>query len=377
MLLDEHIKGLIEKIEKTDIPESHFNVLIKELINSLNVNLKKPELVERYNSYKRNIVGIEKYPIGSDGYAISYDPFENEEVFWNIWSKYGIVVGRSVVPREVCNYAIERMHKIITDISGGSCDLDNQDSWINTPVDGNGVSFLSRGFFEIYHDRTLSSIRQSLRLYIHHVLIWGRTDLWTSFDRLGVKLPGHEESYGLPLHVDQNPRVHPDFKTIQGVLALSDCPIERGTFVGVPGSKSLFQEYKHFSPETGEFVQLDDSAPIAEILKSNAEPIPLRTGDIVTWDSRTTHANTENKSDKTRFVAYVAAGPAREDNPELVEARSHAFISGVGSNVREALMHASKKSRYSNYDVLNKVRKAEELNLLGRLLYGQEKYGKN
>lgn len=376
MLLDEHIKGIVEKIEKTDISEVNFDILLRDLINSLNINLKKPELIERYDSYKKTIVSIEKYPIGSDGYAISYDPFENEELFWDTWNKYGIVVGKSVVLREVCNYAIERMHKIIHDISGGSCDLDNQDSWINTPSDHNGVSFLSRGFFEIYHDRALSSIRQSLRLYIHHVLIWGRTDLWTSFDRLGVKLPKHEESYGLPLHVDQNPRIHPDFKTIQGVLALSDCPVERGTFVGVPGSKSLFQEYKNFAPETGEFVQLDDSAPVAELLKSCAEPIPIRMGDIVTWDSRTTHANTENKSGKTRFVAYVAAGPAREDNAELLEVRNHAFISGIGSNVREALMHASKKSRYSNYEVLNKVREAEKLTLLGKLLYGQEKYKK-
>jgi ectoine hydroxylase-related dioxygenase (phytanoyl-CoA dioxygenase family) len=213
-------------------------------------------------------------------------------------------------------------------------------------------------------------------LFIHHVMLWGRVDLWTSFDRLGVKLPGHEESYALPLHVDQNPLIHPDFKTVQGVLALADCPAERGTFVGVPGSRSIFSEYERFAPERGEFVELLPTDAIAETLKKNAQPIPLRAGHIVSWDSRTTHANTENKSKETRYVAYVAAGPAREENQELIAARMEAFRTGVGSNVREALMHASKKARYSNYEKLEKVREAEQLTLLGKLLYGQERYEK-
>jgi hypothetical protein len=266
------------------------------------------------------------------------------------------------------------MHAVIEGLSNHTCNLDDPSTWDAIPRDENGTPFISRGFFELYHDAVLADIRQSIRLYIHHVMIWGRVDLWTSFDRLGIKLPHHEESQALPLHVDQNPRIHPHFKTLQGVLALVDCPTPRGTFVGVPGSKGVFAHYAEFAPERGEFVELDTHNAIAEQLTNHAQPFPLRVSDIVSWDSRTTHANSENISDETRYVAYIAAGPARADDSELVNVRVEAFKSGEGSNVREALLHASKKPRYTNLDVLQQLRTPETLQPLGTLLYGQTSY---
>jgi len=377
MLLDNEIKNLVKKIELTDTKDSEsLNLNLRELIKRLKTNLENPQVQERYDSYRKNNEAIAQYPIEPDGFAVAFDPIEDEKAFFDAWSKYGIVVGKNVVSKEVCEHAIRRMHEITHEISDGKCDLDKPDTWKDAPVDSNGISFISRGFFEVYHDKALSDIRQSIRLYIHHVMIWGKTDLWTSFDRLGVKLSGHEESYALPLHVDQNPLIHPDFKTVQGVVALADCPVERGTFVGVPGSRSIFAEYGRFAQERGEFVELLPTDPVAETLKNNAQPIPLRVGCIVSWDSRTTHANTENKSKETRYVAYIAAGPAREENQEWIDTRIEAFRTGIGSNVREALMHASKKARYSNYEKLEKVRETEQLTLLGKLLYAQESYGK-
>ncbi len=377
MLLDDHIKDLVKKIELSDTKDSaSLNSNLRELIHSLRTSLKRPEVQERYNSYKNDHGMIGKYPIDADGFALAFDPLEDEAGFWNTWLTYGMVVGKNVVSKEICEQAIKRMHEIVREISDGRCELDKPEIWKDAPTDSEGISFISRGFFEVYHDKALSDIRQSIRLYIHHVMIWGRVDLWTSFDRLGVKLPGHSESYALPLRVDQNPLIHPNFKTIQGVLALSDCPKERGTFVGVPGSRSVFGEYARFAPDHGEFVELASTDPIAETLKKSAQTIPLRAGDIVTWDSRTTHANSENISSETRYVAYVAAGPAREDSPELARVRMEAFETGVGSNVREALMHASKKARYSDHEKLRRARSPEELTLLGQLLYGKEKYEK-
>jgi hypothetical protein len=95
----------------------------------------------------------------------------------------------------------------------------------------------------------------------------------------------------------------------------------------------------------------------------------------VNWDSRTTHANTANVSLAARYVALLAAGPAKPASTEAVAARQAAFASGEGSNVRDALMHASKKPRYSDPPALASVRRPERLDRLGRLLYGQEQYG--
>ncbi len=375
MVIDQKIKDLVKQIEQSN-DHSELDNLIKELILRLRANLQNPQVAERYQNYRAQIGEVSPYPLDDNGFAQAFDPLEDEAGFWDAWAKYGIVVSKDVVTKEVCHHAIARMHQITKQISDGLCDLDNPETWNKTPLDPNGVSFISRGFFEVYHDDALAQIRQAIRLYIHHVLIWGQVELWTSYDRLGVKLPHHVESYGLPLHVDQNPLIHPDFKTVQGVLALADCPEERGTFVGVPGSRSVFAQYGRFAPDHGEFVELLSTDPMAEKLNQQAQAFPLRAGSIVSWDSRTSHANTENKSDDIRYVAYVAAGPAREDHPEFVQNRQEAFDTGIGSNVREALMHASKKSRYNNYEKLAETRKPEQLNLLGKLLYSQETYGK-
>ncbi len=96
---------------------------------------------------------------------------------------------------------------------------------------------------------------------------------------------------------------------------------------------------------------------------------------MISWDSRTTHANSQNLSGDTRLVAYISAGPAAEDNADAVLARSQAFISGEGKNVRDAMMHASKPPRYTSPAALAAWREAEKLTLLGRLMYGKQKYG--
>ena len=275
-----------------------------------------------------------------------------------------------------CNNAKGKINAMVKNLSNGKCDLSKYETYSKIPIDHQGIPILSRGFFEIYHDNLLAQIRQSIRVYLHYVLIWGRTDLWTSFDRLGVKLSSHKESYSLPLHIDQNPKIHTNFKTVQGVLALDDCPIERGTFVAVPGSRKYFLDYIRMAPEKGEYVELDTSDRIAAKLKKKKQALPLRKGDLVTWDSRTTHSNTGNISRKTRFVAYVAMGPAKENNRFAIKARKEAFKTGLGSNVREALMHASKKPRYTNQKAILKIRKKEKLTLLGELIYGQKKYKK-
>src|SRR5205085_18223 len=117
--------------------------------------------------------------------------------------------------------------------------------------------------------------------YLHHVLLWKRTDLWTTFDRLGFKRPNNTESAGLPLHVDQNPRIHPNFRTIQGVLALRDCPLEVGTFLAVPGSKAVFSEYAHWSQPDQQYVPLPErDEDIIAKLRAGQQPLPLRGGSL-------------------------------------------------------------------------------------------------
>jgi hypothetical protein len=373
-IVNDEIRDLVGAIEDGRATGSCLDADLQRLVARLQAACAQPEVQRRYADYSAYCGALGRLPVDEDGFIIGYDPLTQEDAFFDAWLRYGIVASPNAVCPLTFSAAISRIESMLRTASDGGCDLQRPETWRNMPVDEAGVPLLSRGFFEIYHDRMLARLRQSLRIYLHHVLIWGQAELWTTFDRLGIKLPGHEESAALPLHVDQNPNVHPHFRTVQGVLALTDCPRERGTYVGVPGSKSHFVEYGKMARNNGEYVELDLQAAVAAELQDSAQICPLRAGTLISWDSRTTHANSLNESAETRIVAYVAAGLAREDDGGAVAARLDAFNTGLGSNVRTALMHASRKPRFTSCATVARVRIAEQLTLLGRLLYGQSSY---
>lgn len=372
MIINTEIKNLITALEKGGTDKDS---LIKDLVRALDKSFS--ENSDRYRNPPPNQVIPEAYPVDQNGYAISFDPVEDEASFWDAWSKYGIVVGKSIAGPKQCAHTVSRIHEIFNALSNGAFNIHDPATYDAVPMDANGTSILSRGFFEIYHDDALAQLRQNVRSYIHHALIWGNAKIWTSFDRLGVKLPGHEGGKALPLHVDQNPAIDPHFKTLQGVLALVDCPAERGTFRGVPGSRNVFQEYTKMPGGIGEFVELDPQSPLSHELEEKAQAFPLRAGDLVSWDSRTTHANTDNISQDPRMVFYVAAGLAKEDNATATAARRDAYKTGMATSklkVPEALLRASIKPRFTDPEIITRVRQPENLTLLGQLLYGIKRY---
>lgn len=368
MIIDQSVRELVWEIESSP-PD--INQKIIQLIQTLHNNLQTHSHTLTHLPTQQT--AYTQYPLDEDGFAVAFDPLKDEEGFMAAFREHGLVVGKGVISSELCKKAVHRIQDVASLISNGQFDFSNPESWHGMPEDEHGTPLLSRGFFELYHDGVWAEIRQSIRLYIHHVLLWGRVDLWSSFDRFGVKLP-NEDGKALGLHVDQNPTVHPEFRTLQGILALADNPKEQGTFRAVPGSRKDFHGYIPFVKNKGEYVALEEGSELSEKLNSYQQAFPLRAGDIVTWDSRTTHANTSNLSDSTRYVAMVAMGPAPENFSEMSAVRQEAFESGLGSNVRDALMHASMKPRFTNSSVMNAVRQPEHLNQLGAYLYGFEPY---
>lgn len=384
-IIDVRARTLVSQLDQTSCSQT-IDQLLQKLMVTLDQNCRKSDVRARYEQYRSQpsipmeaFDNIEPYPLDEEGFAISFDPLEEEQEFWHCWYKHGFVISKSAISKDTCLTTIKRIQEILSHLSNQRFDLNRPDTFDNAPVDEQNVSCLSRGFFEVYHDDSLAQLRQAIRVYLHHVLIWGRVDLWTSFDRFGLKLAGHEESKGLPLHVDQNPMVQPHFETIQGVLALTDCPIDRGTFRVVPQSRWIFPEYRHLvnardDDYRGEYVEAIVETPLAQILYRYAQAIPLRAGDFISWDSRTTHANTPNLSQHNRIVAYIAAGPAVEDNEQALASRRQGLQDGLGRNVRGALMHASMPPRYAHPSLIQEIRRPESLTYLGKRLYGVERY---
>lgn len=333
--------------------------------------LKELLLVLQENCSKNNNLNLEisanLYPISKNGFAERVNVLLDENKFKDYFCEYGFVVGVGIDAKKADDF----LNKLILLLQRLNIDLKDTSTWIK---DSNNC-ILSRGFLEVYHDNFLSEIRQNIHLYIHHVVLWNSPFLWTSFDRVGIKT-SHDFDLGLPLHVDQNPRVHPHFNTIQGVLVLSDCPVERGTFQGVPKSWKDFRHYADFAnPEyTGEYVELPVDSELYKNIKKRTQIVPLQKGSLLSWDSRTTHSNTQNKSNENRYVVYVSTGLEKAHRQDLIDKRVSAWKDGDGYNLREAYMHASKKPRFDS-QIINKYRETDNLTPLGKCLYSIEKYG--
>ena len=381
MIMNQKIKELVSELETAGDEAGQkagsfgsVSSKLRDLVNEVQSSCSKPEVKERYEQLRQYRPALSSYPLDDQGYAKAFDPLREEEEMFQRWKESGIVVGSKIASRELCEETILRLREVALKLSNEKFDILDPSTFSEIPKDQEGVALLSRGFFELYHDDSIAELRQLVRLYLQHVVIWGQAELWSSFDRFGLKLPHHPESAALPLHVDQNPLQDPEFKTVQGVLALSDCPIDRGTFVAVPGSKTYFHEYEQIAGQ-GEYVQLDQESDLAKVLLPYVQPIPIRSGDAVTWDSRTTHSNSANISDQLRAVAYVAAGPVPMNSTEAIKPRLEALSTGLGSNQRGSLMHASMRPRFTAAQAIAKVQNQADLTYLGKLLYGIESYG--
>lgn len=354
MIIDSNVLKLVSHIEQQKEPTPYLIELIQHLSQTCSY---KPL------QFQNSSTQFKLYPV-RDNYAEAINLLKEEQKFIDYWCEYGFVVGEHIVDSYSCQQVIQSIKGCMHYFN---MSLDNKDSWL---LDEQGTPILSRGFFEIYHNYAIAQLRQSIRYYLHYVALWQTPFLWTTFDRLGLKTPEGENAQGLPLHVDQNPCVHPEFTTIQGVLALEDCPVERGTFVAVPQSIHYFNHYQGFISQEykGEYIALKENTDLFSLFESHKQYIPIKQGQLISWDSRLTHANSPNISQDNRYVAYLSTGIVKDDE-SIKKIRRDYFMSGLGINVREAYLHASKKPRFTSLK-LNQIRKKEELNLLGQLLYG-------
>lgn len=370
-IVNNKIRQTIHAIEQS---EGDSTYALKHLVQELSARTTNLQPLPTLSP--RKVVGA-AYPIHNDGYAHALDPLHDEAGYEDYMRTYGFIVGKDVISSSTADNTVRRLHEIGRQLSNNQFVLSDASTYEHIPKDPNDTPILTRGFFEWYHDNAWAQIRQSVRLYLHHALIWRRPDLWVTFDRFGVKPAEHQSlTKALPLHVDQSPAIHPQFRTIQGILALADCPAEVGTTVLAPGSRIHFQEFLPFTQPNEQYVELSDqSHPILRQLNEQAQQVPLRKGSIVTWDSRTAHANSANYSETTRYVALVAAGIAKEGQPHLRALRQQYYQSGIGKNERDAFMHASLRPRYTDPVAIRRVREPEQLTVLGEALYGFKTYG--
>ncbi|MBK8204299.1 MAG: phytanoyl-CoA dioxygenase family protein [Bdellovibrionales bacterium] len=159
------------------------------------------------------------------------------------------------------------------------------------------------GFMDLYHDDALAQMRQNQSLYQVFADIFGREELWVVFDRV-MYWNSNEGEKPLPPHVDQNPIQHPGFFNVQAMLALRDMNEGTGTLALVPKSHLCFQEYSQWTKPNAGFVEYQGTEALPFVA------LRLREGQIVIWDSRTTHSRFRGDPSGTRYAALLTFTPA-------------------------------------------------------------------
>ncbi|PIS03209.1 MAG: hypothetical protein COT85_04085 [Chlamydiae bacterium CG10_big_fil_rev_8_21_14_0_10_42_34] len=214
------------------------------------------------------------------------------------------------------------------------------------------------GFLDLYHDDTLAQLRQDRRVYEVFANLFGSEKLWVVFDRvIHQKIDESEDS--LPAYVDQNPITHPGFFNVQSMLALKDMDETTGTLALVPQSPQFFHEYAQWAKIKDGYVEHQGGRELCFV------GLRLKEGEMVIWDSRTTHSRFRKEPKADRYAALITYTLAKED-PELIGLRRKYFDEGIGFNHHEAGLRATARPRCE----ISLRRFPERLSPLGRKLYG-------
>lgn len=218
------------------------------------------------------------------------------------------------------------------------------------------------GFMDLYHDNTLAQLRQDPRVYQVFAHLLDSEKLWIVFDRV-IHQKAVEAEDPLPPHVDQNPIINPDFFNLQAMIALRDMNESTGTLAVIPKSHLFFQRYVQWTKPGNGYVEYQDNDLPSFV------GLRLKEGEIVIWDSRTTHSRFRGKAENDRYAALITFTLAKND-PTLYELRLKYFNEGIGWNNHEAGLRATARPRFEQSLRLN----PENLSPLGRKLYGLDKW---
>lgn len=157
--------------------------------------------------------------------------------------------------------------------------------------------------------------------------IWNTNDLITGFDGVGVRKKG--ECWNLEWHVDQTKKTD-DCICVQGILSLGNIDETTGGTCLLRKSHKMHEEWitRQFSEDEWQYQSME------QYVTDNLEVIQpkLGFGDVLVWDSRTTHKVREPTDDtSTRIVAYLSMVPSYFASDYTIEKRFNAAKKGIVS----------------------------------------------
>lgn len=160
--------------------------------------------------------------------------------------------------------------------------------------------------------------------------IWQTEDIITSYDGacfLPRNTRGGTKTDKTWFHVDQN-RIHTEFISVQGIVALSPHGKDDGGTLLLDGSCNYFSKYfrKHPDRGLGTFNPVDETDPIFRDCPA-VKPV-LEPGQMLLFDSRTVHCNQKPKKNSivpARMAVYVSMYPRKSISEKVMKERERAF----------------------------------------------------
>ncbi|MEZ5557848.1 MAG: phytanoyl-CoA dioxygenase family protein [Pseudomonadales bacterium] len=212
------------------------------------------------------------------------------------FSSQGFLVLERLVPEELCSAARAAI--------AGFLGIDEQDpsSWHRPNLQGHGI-------VPLHHAQALWDLRQFPAVHQAFADLYGTARLWVSIDRASFKAPadGFDGPYRTdPIHWDAEPRQIQRL-SIQGLIYLTDTSTEQGGFCCVPDLYRDLAGYLRRHPT--------DPAPRQpDVNGYTVQTVSAPAGSLVLWDRRMPHSSGENRSNRPRWVAYVAMEPAGDES---------------------------------------------------------------
>ncbi len=216
------------------------------------------------------------------------------------FAENGYVIIREAVPPELCTAVVDATWEFL------GMDRNDPSDWYRPPLSPGGM-------VEIYQHQALWDIRQHPTIHAAFSEIWGREDLWVSFDRVCLKPPAHPdhpkyEHRGF-IHWDVDTSRQPLPFGMQGVVYLEDTTEDQGGFQCVPGMHRNLEEWIATQPA-------DRNPKVPDLGGRKPVPIPGKQGDYLIWNSLLPHGNGHNRSDRPRWAQFMSMYPARpQDRP--------------------------------------------------------------
>lgn len=262
--------------------------------------------------------------IATAAVVLTTTPTQRFEVDDPAWLEHLDKQGYAVVAAVADNSILRQAEDLLWNFLEQRTSWKRQDpeTWTDAALEKDRIGSVQNGIINgggmgqsdfLWYLRTLPKVRKIF------TEIWGTDDLLVSFDSAGIFRPwnhGFRKTICGWWHVDQG-RGKKGRCAVQGLISLYDADCRTGGLTVVPQSHLRFDEV--VQDQQNPDVDYCTVQPYCSVLQDFPHQLVCcKAGDMILWDSRTTHANAPATQTPIvepgrllRAVAYICMTPAK------------------------------------------------------------------